>query len=92
MDRQEDEERVLFEDKDVKITNKFVYIKWYFFPWGGTEENFHQGFKKVEKKAILGSRGQGCGGWMQATGAIGWQEIKTGSVGNILLALLFNQV
>ena len=52
MDRQEDEERVLFEDKDVKITNKFVYIKWYFFPWGGTKKISIKNIKKVEKKEL----------------------------------------
>lgn len=50
MDNSENEERVLFEDKDVKITNKFVFIKWYFFPWGGTKKIAIKDIKKVEKR------------------------------------------
>ncbi len=34
----QNEEQVLFEDKDVKVTNKFVYIKWYFFPFAQTKK------------------------------------------------------
>jgi len=47
---QQEEERVLFEDKDVKITNKFVYIKWYFFPFGATKKIPIKSIKKVEKR------------------------------------------
>jgi hypothetical protein len=43
---------VLFEDKDVKITDQFVYIKWYFFPWGGTKKIALKDIKKVEKREL----------------------------------------
>lgn len=50
MSEGEEAERIIFEDKDVKITNKFVYIKWYFFPFGGTKKIALRDIKKVEKR------------------------------------------
>ena len=47
-----EEEKILFEDKDVKITNQYVYIKWYFFPIGTTKKIPIADIKKVEKREL----------------------------------------
>lgn len=43
---------MIYEDKDVKITNLFVYIKWYFFPFGLTKKIPIKSIKRVEKKEL----------------------------------------
>lgn len=46
------EETVLFEDKDVKITDKAVYIKWYYFPTAGTKKIQISSIRNVEKRDL----------------------------------------
>ena len=48
----QDQELVLYEDKDVKVTNKFVYVKWYFFPTAQTKKIAIKDIKLVEKKKL----------------------------------------
>lgn len=43
---------MLFEDKDVKISNHFVYIKWYFFPTASTKKIPIKDIKLVEKREL----------------------------------------
>lgn len=46
------QERVLYQDKDVRITNFHLVIKWYYFPLGLSKTIALKDIKRVEKREL----------------------------------------